>query len=51
MLDNVIPLLHIGSATIETCIKMALIAVENLSGGSNGEILTNRLNCADLYGI
>jgi len=48
-LDNVILLPHVGSATIETRTKMALMAAENLLAGLKDETPPNCLNCADLY--
>ena len=47
-LDNVILLPHVGSATIETRTKMALMAAENLLAGLKDETPPNCLNCADL---
>lgn len=49
-LDNVVLLPHVGSGTIETRTKMALMATENLLAGLNGEIPPNCLNCDDLIG-
>lgn len=43
-LDNVTLLPHIGSGTLETRIKMASMAVENLIAGLNGEVPPNLVN-------
>lgn len=42
--DNVVVLPHVGSATIETRTKMALMAAENLIAGLNGQIPPNCVN-------
>ncbi|MBM3302591.1 MAG: D-glycerate dehydrogenase, partial [Deltaproteobacteria bacterium] len=44
-LNNVVLLPHIGSATIETRTKMAMLAVENLLSGLRGDLPPNCLNC------
>ncbi len=43
-LDNVILLPHIGSATAETRLKMALLAVENLLAALEGRRPPNIVN-------
>lgn len=50
-LDNVVILPHIGSATIETRTKMAMLAAENLLVGLRGDRPPNCLNWEDLKGI
>jgi glyoxylate reductase len=45
-LDNVVLLPHIGSATMETRTKMALMAARNLLAGLSGEIPPNCLNAS-----
>jgi len=44
-LDNVVLLPHMGSGTVETRTKMALMATENLLSGLNGKTPPNCLNC------
>jgi glyoxylate reductase len=44
-LDNVVLLPHVGSATVETRTKMALLAAKNLLAGFEGRIPPNCLNC------
>ncbi len=44
-LDKVILLPHVGSATVETRKKMAMLAARNLLAGLRGEIPPNCLNC------
>jgi len=44
-LDNVVLLPHMGSGTVETRKKMALMATENLLSGLNGKTPPNCLNC------
>jgi glyoxylate reductase len=46
-LDNVVLLPHVGSATVETRTKMALLAAENLIAGLAGRRPRNCLNCTD----
>jgi glyoxylate reductase len=43
-LDNVILLPHVGSGTLETRMRMATMAVENLIAGLNGEVPPNLVN-------
>ena len=43
-LDNVILLPHIGSGTLETRVKMATMAAENLIAGLSGEVPPNLVN-------
>ena len=43
-LPNVILLPHVGSATLETRTKMALMAAENMIAGLNGEVPPNCVN-------
>lgn len=43
-LDNVVLLPHIGSASVETRTKMAIMAAENLLAGLRGEIPQNLVN-------
>ena len=43
-LDNVVLLPHVGSGTLETRIKMATMAVENLIAGLSGEVPPNLVN-------
>lgn len=43
-MDNVVTLPHIGSATAETELKMARLAVENLRAGLNGDKPSNLVN-------
>jgi len=47
-LDNVVLLPHMGSQTVETRKKMALMATENLLSGLNGKTPPNCLNCDEL---
>ena len=47
-LDNVILLPHMGSGTVETRGKMALMATENFLAGLNGKRPPNCLNCDEL---
>jgi glyoxylate reductase len=44
-LDNVVLLPHVGSATVETRRRMAVLAVDNLLAGLQGRIPSNCLNC------
>ncbi|MFH0824119.1 MAG: NAD(P)-dependent oxidoreductase [Pseudomonadota bacterium] len=46
-LSNVVLLPHIGSATYETRMKMAMPAVDNLLEGPAGGVPPNCLNCGD----
>jgi glyoxylate reductase len=46
-LSNVVLLPHIGSATYETRMKMAMLAVDNLLEGLAGGAPPNCLNCGD----
>ena len=43
-LDNVVLLPHIGSGTVETRIKMATMAMENLADGLSGLVPPNLVN-------
>jgi glyoxylate reductase len=43
-LENVVLLPHVGSATLETRIKMASLAAENLCAGLEGRVPPNLLN-------
>jgi glyoxylate reductase len=43
-LENVVLLPHVGSATLETRIKMASLAVDNLCAGLEGRVPPNLLN-------
>jgi lactate dehydrogenase-like 2-hydroxyacid dehydrogenase len=43
-LDNVILLLHVGSGTLETRLRMASMAVENLITGLRGKVPPNLVN-------
>jgi len=43
-LDNVILLPHVGSGTLETRMRMAAMAAENLIAGLNGEVPPNLVN-------
>ena len=43
-LDNVVLLPHVGSGTLETRIKMATMAAENLIAGLSGEVPPNLVN-------
>jgi glyoxylate reductase len=43
-LDNVVLLPHVGSATLETRIKMASLAAENLHAGLEGRVPPNLIN-------
>jgi glyoxylate reductase len=43
-LDNVILLPHVGSGTLETRMRMATMAVENLIAGMSGEVPPNLVN-------
>ena len=43
-LDNVVLLPHVGSATLETRIKMASLAAENLCAGLDGRVPPNLIN-------
>jgi glyoxylate reductase len=43
-LDNVILLPHVGSGTLETRVRMATMAAENLIAGLNGEVPPNLVN-------
>lgn len=45
-LDNVVVLPHIGTATVETRIKMGLVAVDNILAALRGEVPPNLLNKA-----
>ena len=47
-LDNVVLLPHVGSATIETRTRMAMMAAENLLAALRGETPPNCLNWPDL---
>jgi glyoxylate reductase len=47
-LNNVVLLPHMGSATIETRTKMAVLAAENLMAGLRGERPPNSLNWEDI---
>lgn len=47
-LENVVLLPHVGSATIETRTRMALMAAENLLAGLRGDIPPNCLNWGEL---
>ncbi|MBW2251879.1 MAG: D-glycerate dehydrogenase, partial [Deltaproteobacteria bacterium] len=47
-LDNVVLLPHMGSGTVETRKKMAIMAAENLLSGLNGKTPPNCLNCDEL---
>jgi glyoxylate reductase len=47
-LDNVVLLPHLGSATVETRTRMALMAAENLLAGLRGDPPPNCLNWAEL---
>lgn len=49
-LENVVLLPHVGSATIETRMKMALMAVRNLLVGLRGEQPPNCLNWSSVMG-
>ena len=49
-LDNVVLLPHLGSATIETRTRMAVMAAENLLAGLRGDPPPNCLNWAELQG-
>jgi glyoxylate reductase len=44
-LDNVVLLPHVGSATVETRRRMAVLAVDNLLAGLQGRVPSNCLNC------
>jgi glyoxylate reductase len=46
-LDNVVLLPHVGSATVETRTRMALLAAENLIAGLAGHRPLNCLNCTE----
>jgi glyoxylate reductase len=43
-LENVVLLPHVGSATLETRVKMASLAAENLRAGLEGGVPPNLLN-------
>jgi lactate dehydrogenase-like 2-hydroxyacid dehydrogenase len=43
-LDNVVLLPHIGSASVETRTKMAVLAAQNLVAGLRGDPLPNPVN-------
>jgi glyoxylate reductase len=47
-LENVVLLPHVGSATVETRTRMAVMAAENLLAGLGGDPPPNCLNWADL---
>jgi glyoxylate reductase len=47
-LENVVLLPHVGSATVETRTRMAVMAVENLLAGLRGDPPPNCLNWADI---
>ena len=47
-LENVVLLPHVGSATVETRTRMALMAAENLLAGLRGDPPPNCLNWAEL---
>ena len=49
-LDNVVLLPHLGSATVETRTRMAMMAAENLLAGLRGDPPPNCLNWTDLQG-
>ncbi len=49
-LENAVLLPHVGSATIETRTRMALMAADNLLAGLRGEQPPNCLNWAELRG-
>lgn len=49
-LDNAVLLPHVGSATIETRTRMALMAAENLMAGLKGEQPPNCINWTSLAG-
>lgn len=48
-LNNVVALPHIGSANVETRMRMATLAIENIEKGLAGERLTHIVN-AEIYG-
>ena len=43
-LENVVLLPHVGSATLETRVKMASLAAENLRAGLEGKVPPNLIN-------
>ena len=43
-MDNVVLLPHVGSATLETRIRMATVAARNLIAGLSGERPPNQVN-------
>jgi glyoxylate reductase len=43
-LENVVLLPHVGSATLETRLKMASLTAENLSAGLEGKVPPNLIN-------
>ncbi|MGA9756481.1 MAG: D-glycerate dehydrogenase [Desulfobaccales bacterium] len=47
-LENVVLLPHVGSATVETRTRMALMAAENLLAGLRGDLPPNCLNWVEL---
>ena len=49
-LENVVLLPHLGSATVETRTRMALMAAENLLAGLRGDPPPNCLNWAEIQG-
>jgi glyoxylate reductase len=49
-LDNVVLLPHVGSATVETRTRMAVMAAENLLAGLRGDPPPNCLNWKELQG-
>jgi len=48
LLDNVVLLPHMGSATVETRLRMAEMAAENLLAGLDGGLPQNCVNCKQL---
>jgi glyoxylate reductase len=48
LLDNVVLLPHMGSATVETRLRMAEMAAENLLAGLDGSLPQNCVNCEQL---
>ncbi len=48
LLDNVVLLPHMGSATVETRLRMAEMAAENLLTGLDGRLPPNIVNCEQL---
>ena len=51
VLNNVVLLPHVGSATVETRRRMAALAVANLLAGLEGRTPPNCLNCQQLKGV